>query len=63
MDSAAISANTRAALNASEGNASVAALKVAVQAEQAVVAVVAEAVETAKAVAPSGQGQNVDKYA
>jgi F0F1-type ATP synthase membrane subunit b/b' len=63
MDIASVSSNTRAAVNAAEGSAATAALKIAVTAEQAVVDVVAEAVETARAAAPAGQGQKVDKYA
>jgi hypothetical protein len=62
MDGVSLSSNTRAALNASEG-VSVTALKMAAQSEQAIVAMVEEVAETAKAAAPQGQGQHVDKLA
>jgi hypothetical protein len=62
MDGVSLSSNTRAALNAS-GGASITALKIAAQSEQAIVAVVEQAAETAKAAAPAGQGQNVDRLA
>ena len=62
MDGVSLSANTRAALNGAEG-ASISALKIAAQSEQAIVAMVEEVAETAKAAAPQGQGQNVDKVA
>jgi hypothetical protein len=58
--SVSLSSNTRAALNASEGF-SVSALKIAAQSDQAIVAVVEQAAEIAKASAPAGQGQNVDR--
>jgi hypothetical protein len=60
MDGVSLSANTRSALNAGEG-ASVTALKIAAQSEQAIVAVVEQVAEAAKAAAPEGQGQYVDK--
>jgi hypothetical protein len=63
MDSVSLSANTRAALNNAEGNLAVTALKIAQQSEQAIVAVVEQAVEATKALPPAGQGQNVDKLA
>jgi hypothetical protein len=63
MDGVSLSANTRSALNGAEGNAAVTALKIAVDSERAVAAVVEQAVEATKAPPPSGQGQNVDKYA
>jgi hypothetical protein len=62
MDGVSLSSNTRAALNASEG-VSVSALKIAAQSEQAIVALVEQVAETAKATAPAGQGQNVDRLA
>jgi hypothetical protein len=54
MDGVSLSSNTRAALNASEG-VSVSALKIAAQSEQAIVALVEQVAETAKA--------NVDRLA
>jgi hypothetical protein len=62
MDGVSLSSNTRAALNASEG-VSVTALKMAAQSEQAIVALVEQVAETAKAAAPAGQGQHVDRLA
>ncbi len=62
MDSVSLSSNTRAALNA-EGGTSITALKMAAQSEQAIVAVVEAAAESAKAAAPAGQGRLVDKVA
>jgi hypothetical protein len=63
MDGVSLSSNTRAALNGAEGNVGVTALKIAQQSEQAVVAVVEQAVESAKPPAQAGQGRSVDKYA
>jgi hypothetical protein len=63
VDAVSLSANTRAALNSAEGNAGITALKIATDSEKAVVAVVEQAVESAKALAPAGQGQYVDKTA
>jgi hypothetical protein len=60
MADISLSSNTRAALNVSEG-VSISALKIAAQSEQAIVALVEQVAETAKAAAPAGQGQNVDK--
>jgi hypothetical protein len=60
MDGVSLSSNTRAALNAS-GGTSITALKIAAQSEQAIVALVEQVAETAKASAPAGQGQNVDR--
>jgi hypothetical protein len=51
MADISLSSNTRAALNASEG-VSVTALKIAAQSEQAIVALVEQVAETAKAAAP-----------
>ncbi len=62
MDGVSLSANTRSAINA-EGGASITALKMAAQSEQAIVAVVEQVAEAAKAAAPAGQGQNVDRLA
>jgi hypothetical protein len=62
MDGISLSANTRAAINA-EGGASISALKIAAQSERAIVAVVEQAAESAKAAAPAGQGQRVDRVA
>jgi hypothetical protein len=63
MDGISLSANTRAALNGAEGGAAVTALKIAAQSERAVVAVVEQAAEAAKALAPPGQGALVDRSA
>jgi hypothetical protein len=63
MDGVSLSANTRAALNSAESNVAVTALKIAAQSEQAIAAVVEQAVEASKALPPAGQGRNVDKYA
>jgi hypothetical protein len=63
MDAVSLSSNTRAALNSAEGNAQVTALKIAANADKAIVAVVEQAVEATKALPPPGQGQNVDKLA
>ncbi len=60
MDGVSLSSNTRAALNGAEG-ASISALKIAAQSEQAIVAVVEQVAEAAKAAAPAGQGRNVDR--
>jgi hypothetical protein len=61
--SVSLSANTRAALNASEGQqtAAVSALKIAANADKAIVAVIEQSAEALKAAAPAGQGQNVDR--
>ncbi len=61
MDGISLSANTRAALNGADGQASVTALKMAAQSEKAVVQVVEQVAETAKALAPEGQGRYVDR--
>jgi hypothetical protein len=63
MDGIATSANSRAALNSAEGNMQVTALKIAADADKAVVAVVEQAVEATKALPPPGQGRFVDKTA
>ena len=63
MDEITVTANTRAALNGADGQASMSALKLAAQAEQAVVEVVTQAAEQAKALAPEGQGRYVDRVA
>jgi hypothetical protein len=61
MDGVSLSANTRLALNAGDGQpANITALKLAAQAEQAIVKVVEEA---ARAAPPAGQGRLVDKVA
>jgi hypothetical protein len=62
MDSVSLSANTRAALNGAQG-AGISALKIAAQSENAVVAVIEQAAEFAKANPPAGQGQYVDRTA
>jgi hypothetical protein len=61
--SVSLSANTRAALNAGEGQqtAAVSALKIATNADRAIVAVIEQSAEALKATAPPGQGQNVDR--
>lgn len=61
--SVSLSANTRAALNASEGQqtAAVSALKIAADADKAIVAVIEQSVAALKASPPAGQGQNVDR--
>ena len=64
MDGVSLTANTRAALNGAEGQgAGIVALQIAAQAEKAVVQVVEQAAESAKAAAPEGQGRHVDKLA
>lgn len=63
MDAASVSASTRAAINGAEGNQAITALKMAAQADKAIVAVIEEVAETAKALAPAGQGRNVDRLA
>jgi hypothetical protein len=64
MDSVSLSANTRAALNnAGGGEMAVTAMKIAADADKAIVAVVEQAVEATKALPPQGQGQYVDKMA
>lgn len=63
MDAVALSANTRAALNNGGGDVAVNAMKMAANAEKAVVAVVEQAAEALRALPPVGQGQNVDKLA
>jgi hypothetical protein len=63
MDAVSLSANTRAALNGADSNAGVTALKVAVQSDRAIVAVVEQAAEAIKALPPSGQGKVVDRLA
>lgn len=61
MDGVSLTANTRAALNGADGQTSISALKIAAASEKAIVQVVEEASETAKALAPEGQGLYVDK--
>ncbi len=63
MDGISLSANTRAALNGADGQASISALKIAAQADKAIVQVVEQASENAKALAPPGQGRYVDRTA
>jgi hypothetical protein len=65
MDGVALTSNTRAALNAGEGQQAVAisALKMAAQSEKAIVSMLETSAETLKAIAPAGQGANVDKVA
>jgi hypothetical protein len=60
MESVSLSASTRSALNGAQG-ANITALKMAAQSEKAIVQVVAEAAESAKAAAPAGQGLVVDR--
>jgi hypothetical protein len=62
MDGVSAAANTRAALNAGDGQqpGGLNALKIAAEAEKAVVKVVEE---TARAAPPEGQGRRVDKIA
>jgi hypothetical protein len=59
----AVSSSTRSAINNAGGDMAISALKIAANAEKAVVAVVEQAVEAAQALPPPGQGQNVDKRA
>ncbi len=61
MDGISMSASTRAALNGADGQASISALKMAAQADKAIVQVVEQAAEAAKALAPEGQGRYVDR--
>jgi len=63
MDGVSLTANTRAAINGADGGAAVAALKVAADQEKAILQVVQQAAETAKAPAPEGQGRYVDRLA
>jgi NADPH:quinone reductase-like Zn-dependent oxidoreductase len=64
MDAVSLSANTRSALNnAGSGEVGVTALKIAAQADRAIVAVVEQAAEALKSIPPAGQGQYVDKRA
>ncbi len=64
--SVSLSSNTRAAVNALDGgqqNVAISALKNAANADKAIVAVLEQSVETLKAIAPAGQGGNVDRLA
>ena len=63
--SVSLSANTRAALNASEGQqtAAVSALKIAADADKAIVAVLEQSAQAIEALPPPGQGQVVDRRA
>ena len=62
MDGISMSANTRAALNGADGQAAtVSALKMAAASESAIIQVVEQAAESAKALAPEGQGRYVDR--
>jgi hypothetical protein len=65
--SVSLSANTRAAINIADSGGqqavAISALKVAADADKAVVAVVEQAAEALKAIPPAGQGQNVDRLA
>jgi hypothetical protein len=65
MDGVALNSNTRAALNAGEGQQGVAisALKAAAASEKAIVALLENSAINLQAVAPAGQGANVDKVA
>jgi hypothetical protein len=63
MDAVSLSSNTRAALNGAEGNAQITALKIAADSEKAIANLLEQSVEATKPLPPSGQGQNVDKYA
>ncbi|MGL5117001.1 MAG: hypothetical protein ACRC7G_04210 [Beijerinckiaceae bacterium] len=67
MNDISLTANTRAALNLGEAGASqgfaVAALKVAANADKAVVQIVEQAAESLRAIPPAGQGQQVDRSA
>jgi hypothetical protein len=65
--SVSLSSNTRAALNALDAGgqqtAAISALKIAANADKAIVAVVEQSAEALKALAPAGQGRNVDRLA
>jgi hypothetical protein len=65
--SVSLSSNTRAALNIAEAGvsqtAAVSALKIAANADKAIVALIEQSAETLKAAAPTGQGRNVDRLA
>ncbi len=65
MDGIALTSNTRAALNAGEGQQAVAmtTLKMAAQSEKAIVAMLEASSEGLKAAVPAGQGANVDRIA
>jgi hypothetical protein len=64
MESVSLSTNTRAALNnAGGGEMGITAMKMAAEADRAIVAVVEQAAESLKALPPAGQGQYVDKTA
>jgi hypothetical protein len=65
--SVSLSSNTRAAVNALDGggqqNIAVSALKNAANAEKAIVAVLEQSAASLQAIAPAGQGGNVDRLA
>ncbi|MGL4636819.1 MAG: hypothetical protein ACRCWF_12625 [Beijerinckiaceae bacterium] len=65
--SVSLSSNTRAALNALDSggqqNMAVSALKMAANSDKAILAVVEQSAENLKALAPAGQGRNVDRLA
>lgn len=65
--SVSLSSNTRAALNVAEAGvsqtAAVTALKIAANADKAIVALIEQSAEVIKAVVPAGQGANVDRLA
>ena len=65
--SVSLSSNTRAALNLAEAGvsqtAAISALKIAANADKAIVALIEQSAESIKAVAPAGQGGNVNRLA
>lgn len=63
--SVSLSANTRAALNSGEGQqtAAVSALKLAADADKAIVAVLEQSAQDIQSLPPTGQGQVVDRRA
>jgi hypothetical protein len=65
MDGVALTSNTRAALNAGAGQQALAvsALKIAAESERAIVSVLETSAAELKAIAPAGQGANVDRVA
>jgi hypothetical protein len=63
MDGVSLTANTRAALNGADASAGVTALKIALDSDKAIVALIEQSTETAKALPTAGQGQQVDRIA
>jgi hypothetical protein len=65
--SVSLSSNTRAAINLADSGGqqavAISALKIAANADKAIVAVVEQAAEALQAIPASGQGQRVDRLA